>query len=241
MVRIILVMCGILSFATVEARADSGTTRPSMKVAVVPFDVHGDTGRDWLGRAMQEGLATGLHQASGVIVAGVAPANAAGAMSMTKSTGADAVIFGSIQLVDEQIRVTGQIVSTDTGESLGTLRSDGSLRDLFDIEDTLAARVERILMPPPANRITTAGSAATLQVVGPTVGPGVPRYFDGNLMAQLTPPDRFRDQYDKYYYQPGNTCSYSAYCGASWGAWGCGLWSSCGVCCPVIATPVTGW
>jgi TolB-like protein len=241
MFRIIFAMCVMLSFVSDEARADWGTTRPSMKVAVVPFNVQGDTGRDWLGRAMQEGLATGMRQVSGVIVAGVAPADAAGATNLAKYAGVDAVIFGSIQLVGEQIRVSGQIISTETGESLGALRSDGSLRNLFDIEDLLAARVERILMPPPADRATTGGPAATLQVVGPTMGPGVSRYFDGNLMGQITPPDRYRDEYDKYYYQSGNSCFYSAGCGACWGAWGCGWAPSCGVCCPVIATPVTGW
>ncbi len=215
-----------------------------MKVAVVPFSVHGDSGQNWLGSAMQEGLATGMRQVSGVIVAGVAPADAAGATNLVKYVGVDAVIFGSIQLIGEQIRVTGQIISTDTGESLGTLKSDGSLRNLFDIEDVLAARAERILVPPQTNRGTANGPAATLQVVGPTMGPGVSRYFDGNLMAQITPPDRYRDEYDKYYYQSGNSCFYAAGCGAcwgGWGGWGCGWASACGVCCPVVATPVTGW
>jgi TolB-like protein len=240
MFRIIFAMSVMLSFVGVEAQADWDTTRPSMKVAVVPFNVHGDTGQTWLGSAMQEGLATGMRQVSGVIVAGVAPADAAGATNLAKYAGADAVIFGSIQLVGEQIRVTGQIISIDTGESLGTLKSDGSLRNLFDIEDVLAARVERILMPPPASR-ATAGPAATLQVVGPTMGPGASRYFDGNLMAQITPPDRYRDEYDKYYYQSGNSCFYGGGYGGCWGGWGCGWASGCGVGCPVVATPVTGW
>ena len=166
MIRIIFVMSAMLSLVTVEARADWGTTRPSMKVAVVPFNVHGDTGGDWLGRAMQEGLATGLHRVSGVIVAGVAPADSAGAMAMAKYSGADAVIFGSIQVVDGQIRVAGQIISTETGESLAALRSDGSQSDLFNIEDILAARVERILMPPPANHAATGAKPVALPVVG---------------------------------------------------------------------------
>ena len=155
-----------------------------MKVAVVQFSVHGDSGQNWLGSAMQEGLATGMQPGFGSDRGGrCAPADAAGATNLAKYAGADAVIFGSIQLVGEQIRVTGQIISIDTGESLGTLKSDGSLRNLFDIEDVLAARIERILMPPPANRAAAGGPAATLQVVGPTMGPGVSRYFDGNLIG----------------------------------------------------------
>jgi TolB-like protein len=239
MIRIISAICVLLPFLTTEARADWGTTRPSMKVAVVPFTVHGDAGREWLGRAMQEGLATGMRQVSGVIVAGLAPADAAGAIYMSKSTNADAVIFGNIQVISGQIRISGQIIATDTGESLGTLRSDGSERDLFNLEDVLSSRVERILMPSPANH-AAAGPAVALELVGPTVGPTTSRYFDGNLMGQINPPDRYRDQYDKYYYYSGDTSAFGYWCGRPWGAWGCGI--GCGaIGCPVIATPVSGW
>jgi len=240
MIRTVFATCVVLSLLASAARADWDTTRPSMKVAIVPFVVHGDAGRDWLGNAMQEGLATGLHQVSGVIVAGIAPADAAGAIAMTKYSGADAVVFGSIQVVDQQIRVSGQIVSTITGESLGAIRSDGSQRDLFDIENILAARVERVLRPP-TNPGATGGKPATLQIVGPAVAPGPSRYFDGNVMAQITPPDRYRDEYNKYYYQTADTSGFGAYCGAPWCVWGCGLCSPCGIGCPVIATPVHGW
>ena len=90
-----------------------GMKLPAMKVAVVPFDVQGKAGHEWLGRAMQEGVATELSggiEMAGVIVPGIAPEDAAGSSAMAKSTGADAVIFGSIQIVGDQIRVSGQII-----------------------------------------------------------------------------------------------------------------------------------
>jgi TolB-like protein len=241
MIRTLIALCLVLGFMTAQARADWGTTRPSIKVAVVPFSVQGDSGHDWLGHAMQEGLATGLHEASGVIVAGVAPTDAAGAVALTKYSGAHAVIFGSIQLVGEQLRVSGQIISIESGESLGALRSDGSVRNLFDIEDVLAARVERLLAPPPANHATASAPAPTLQVVGPTVVSGASRYFDGNIMGQITPAPRYRDEYDRYYAQGSNPCCYG--CGYGIPYWSCGYscGPGCGVCCPVVATPTTGW
>jgi TolB-like protein len=240
MARIIFAITAILCFLTIPARADWDTTRPSMKVAVVPFAFQGDTGQQWIGNAIQDGLATGLHQVSGIIVAGLAPNDAAGAINLTKYTGADAVVFGSVQIVDKQIRVTGQIISIETGESLGSLRSDGSLRDLFDIEDVLAARIERILIPPPANHAASS-APAQFQLVGPTISPGPSRYFDGNLMAQLTPKLEHRDDYNKYYYYSADTSScYGSY-GPPCGAFSYGFFPACGVSCAVPAYPVHGW
>jgi TolB-like protein len=219
-------------------------------VAVVPFDVRGESGHEWLGRAMQEGLATGLQRASGisgVIVAGIAPADSAGAVAMVKSAGtgagtgagADAVIFGGIQVVDGQIRVSGQIISMSTGKSLGVLRSDGSERDLFSIEDVLAVRAQRILMHArPADRAVHTNPRPQIELAGPTIGRGGSRYFDGDVLSQITPPARFGDDYDRYYYYSADT----ACCATYWGGSGyfCGFGFGNGVLFPG-AYPVSGW
>ena len=64
-----------------------------------------------------------------------------------------------------------------TGESLGTLRSDGAQRDLFNIEDLIGGRAVRILMPPRPRQNQAAATAAppTIAVVGPTIAPPVSR------------------------------------------------------------------
>ena len=251
MVKIIVAMCAMALVGLASAaRADSSTTRPTLTVAVVPFDVRGESGREWLGRAVQEGLATDLQTVSGisgVIVAGIAPADSAGAMAMAKSAGtgagtgarADAVVFGGIQMVDGQIRIGGQILSMSTGKSLGVLRSDGSERDLFNLEDVLAARAQRILMPArPADRTVRANPSPQIELAGPTIGRGGSRYFDGNLLSQITPPARFVDDYDRYYYYTADTACCATYCGGS--GYFCGFGFGNGVLFPA-AYPVSGW
>lgn len=243
MARIIVAMCiAALAGLAATARADSSTTRPSLTVAVVPFDVQGEPGHEWLGRAMQEGLATGLQRTSGVsavIVAGIAPADSAGAMAMAKSAGANAVVFGGVQVVDGRIRVSGQIISMSTGKSLGVLHSDGTERDLFNIEDVLADRAQRILMPaPPANRAVRGVQAPTIDLAGPTIARGGSRYFDGDVLSQITPPARFRDDYDRYYYYTADTACYATYWGGSGYFFGFGFGN--GVLFPA-AYPVGGW
>jgi TolB-like protein len=245
MFRSIALLCVILSMAAATARADSATTRPGITVAVVPFDVQGESSREWLGKAMQEGLATGLQSGSnisGIIVAGLPPQDAAGAIDMAKSTGADAVILGSIQISGDQIRVTGQIISTATGAPLGSLRTDGAKEDLFNIEDLLSNRVQRVLTPANPHAASSV-PPAQLTLVGPTIASGPSRYFDGDVKSQITTAPRFADEYDRYYYQSSDTSSLSCGYGNSWcgGCGGCFGFSYCGGPCPVIATPVTGW
>jgi TolB-like protein len=227
--------------------ADGSTTRP-VKVAVLPFDVVGDAGHEWIGHAMQEGLATGLQNGSGisaVIVAGLVPGDESAAIEMGKSVNADVVIFGGVQLVEETLRARGRMVSVRTGEMLGVLQSDGTVRGLFTIEDLLSDRASRILTP--VKRVEASGAAAaTFEIVGPTVASAGPAYFDGDLKAVIGKPDRFGDDADRYYYHSYLTsgcnysCGYGGYvgsCGACFGTAGC---SGNGILCP-IAAPTRGW
>ena len=204
---------------------------------------------------MQEGLATGLQGSSpvsGIIIAGIAPVDSAAAIAMAKDSGADGVIFGSIQIIGDQMRVAGQIISMRSGQSVGALRSDGAQRDLFNIEDALAARVQRIVFSlPQSNHQSVAAAPATFAVVGPTVAGGAPRYFDGNVISRITPAPQFRDEYDRYYYQTADTSAWGSCCGAGWGFGGCGYGAFSGGAFGggafavgynfAIATPVHGW
>lgn len=239
----------------VAASAVAGTAPPphTLSVAVTPFDVLGDSGSQWLGRALQEGVATGLQKAtgiSGIFVPGLAPEDAPSALAMAKPSAADIVVFGSVQLVDGQIRILGQVVSPSTGASLGTLKCDAPETSLFDVEDRLAGQVQRILTPVARpNPKAAATPPPTLQLVGPTVATTGSRYFDGNLMSQINPPAKNRDDYDRYYYYTSDTAAYGACCGAAFpwysgfsGFGGfCGGFVGGGAAILPIATPVHGW
>ncbi len=226
------------------AIADGAATQP-VKVAIVPFDVIGEVGHEWMGHALQEGLATGLQKSSGIsaiIVAGVVPVDANAAIAEGKSVDADVVIFGSVQVNDQTLRVGGRMVSVRTGETVGTLQSDGDDRGLFEIEDLLSERASRILTPVKRAKAPVAAAQATFEIVGPSVSAsGGPRYFDGDLSSVITPPQRFGDDADRYYYHSAYTsgCSYSCgYCGPYYHS-ACS-YAGNGILCP-IAAPTRGW
>jgi hypothetical protein len=51
------------------------------------------------------------------------------------------VAFGQAQVLDNQVRLTGQILDVASGKSLGNLAQTGPISDLFKLEDGLAKQV----------------------------------------------------------------------------------------------------
>jgi TolB-like protein len=247
MMRAILAFCFAAMAIPAVVFGDANAARP-VRVAVLPFDVVGDTGHEWIGHALQEGLATGLEkgsQISAVIVPGIVPADEAAAIATAKKLDADVVIIGSVQVVEQTIRARGRMISVWTGETLGVLQNDSSVRGLFETEDLLADRAVRILTA--TKRVEPKKTApATIDVVGPTVASAGPRYFDGDIQSVIAKPARFGDDYDRYYYHsyPTSGCSYSSgyygYCGSWGGCFGAAGCAGNGVLFP-IAAPTRGW
>ena len=250
--RIAIIIAALFSFGAI-AHADPASSK--ITIAVLPFNVIAPAGNEWLGRAMQEGLATNLQKSSDLsatIIAGLPPADANAAIAQAKTSSGAYVLFGSIQLQDDQMRVTAQILSLVSNQSIGSLKSDGSQRDLFNIEDLLADHAQRLLLPIHTKTTArTASPAPTLELVGPTISDTTSRYYDGNLMSQINPPaDPYRDDYDRYYYQSYDTSAFGYYygfwgCGFPFYAWGWGGWGGFGgglghMVYPVAA-PVSGW
>lgn len=245
--RLLTLYMALLAVIALPAavRADSPATRPSV-TAVLPFNVLGPPGRAWVGVALQEGLAAGLARTPGMQAVAIPPArsgNEAAARQAVKAARADFVIFGSIQLVDDQMRIGGTIVSVTTGRSVGQLRSDGNLRDLFAIEDALADRAGRLIAPAPA-AAEAAPKVPPYEMLGTNVTQQPSTYFDGNLSAVLAKPDRYQDQYNNYLFNTWQTAGWG-WCGY-WGYWGCGwgYWGCCGCGGPPLnpyAGPIGTW
>jgi len=201
-------VCAALALFSSIARADSPTTRPGqITVAVMPFDVLGDGSRAWVGKALQEGLVSDFQQRGFQAVAG--------------SNQADYIVTGTVQLVDDQMRITGRIATSSDDKTVGRFHNDGTLRDLFSIEDSLSSKGERLMRP----QATNAAPAATLAIVGPTL-PSPSRYFDGNVMATLQIKDPFTAEADRYNYHPTQFYCwgyYPFYAGCYYGPF-CGGW-----------------
>jgi TolB-like protein len=121
------------------------------RVVVYPFTPVGDPGAyAWVGNGIQQSLLVDVGRPGFVamIVPSTQP-NEAGAdpVATAARAGAAVAVFGSYQILNGDIRCTGQVVDTGTGQAIGALSATGQLRELFKIEDELGRQLRRALQP----------------------------------------------------------------------------------------------
>lgn len=187
-------------------------------VLILAFDQIGGTASnyDWIGRAVQQNLQTELGRLKALQLAttsqaGSQPAaDVKAAVEAGKSVGASAVIFGSFQIMEPDLRINGQVVDVATGRTLGTLKSTGTVRDLFAMEDTVATQAQRILVPPKYQ-------PADLPLAVPATTPP-PQQPIASTTPVPTTTNSYVNDYNRYTYYPNSAYGYGYYgYGGGWG------------------------
>jgi TolB-like protein len=203
---IVLILMGTFAWAGAPA-----------KVLLLPFDSVGPVEKDWVAKALQQNLVAELARVNSVqAVTGERPAG--GADAALKAAGeakADYVVFGSYQSVDGDLRMTGQVIDVNKKQAVAGLKSTGSQRDLFGMEDVIAHQIKRALPQPVAE-----AKPEMLQqppAAPPLIEPNGPVVIDdANLRAQelqdqidraidrmrYAPPDYYDDYPSSYGYYP---------------------------------------
>jgi TolB-like protein len=139
------------------------------KVLVLPFEAVGpEQGqKGWVARALQQNLMAELSRAGSVKPASATAAagDQEAAIRAGEAAGAKYVVFGTYQSVESDLRITGQVVDVSTKQAIAGLKATGTLRDLFGLEDTIAAQVKKAL--PGAAMLPAAPAAAGEMLVQP--------------------------------------------------------------------------
>lgn len=185
------------TFAQDAAPATQPTAQPAgaasasqleSKVLIVPFTPVEASDPDWIGRAVQQSLVADLSRNNGgTAIQAVGDPNPLGSIEQAVEAGKKAnaryVIFGSYQRIEPTLRITGQIVDVSTGKVVAGLKSTGSSRDLFEMQDTLAFQAkwglgterlaEKAKANPPAEK-------PEIKPLGPVAASG-DRYADSEL------------------------------------------------------------
>jgi TolB-like protein len=141
--------------------AVSAQTRPMNQPAAAPVDVvvlpfeetSANPTQGWIGQAIQQSLVADLSQMKPLQPQPGEAAARERAIEQARSRDAEYVILGSYQLVEPQVRITGQVIESSTGRVLGGLKSTGDVRELFAMQDTLGTQAKRIVreaIDPPA-------------------------------------------------------------------------------------------
>jgi DNA-binding winged helix-turn-helix (wHTH) protein/tetratricopeptide (TPR) repeat protein len=117
--------------ADVASAAEPGREAPAAGVRVIaikPFtNVTGDKELTWLSTGIAETIATDLR--------------AIRDLAVTDSATADAVVTGSYQHANGQLRITAQAVRLSSNDTLARAKADGPIADVFRLQDAIVAEL----------------------------------------------------------------------------------------------------
>jgi eukaryotic-like serine/threonine-protein kinase len=114
---------------------------------------------DWLSGGIAETISVDLRKIRGIRVVGgeaqarqkVAAAASAGAIEaetarrLGRSVGARWVVWGAFQKSGTRVRLTPQFSDVETGETFGVDKIDGSIEDVFELQDRIVIQLTEIL------------------------------------------------------------------------------------------------
>jgi len=218
-----------LSFALACAAAPPSTvywTGPAAQsgtsILILPFSSPpGNDSYRWVGPTIQQVAAADVSHFSRVLnvlaPAGAQPADDSDAALVAgRNSGASFVVFGHTQLLEREVRITGEVMDVSTARSIGGLKATGDLNDLFHLEDAISSQVIAALpaslrqeQTPQTAQTTAPEQPATDQSQPYTSGPTI--YDNGGYYNVGYPytSGGYTYSYPSYNYYP--TCSYPYY------------------------------
>jgi adenylate cyclase len=145
MVLIAMAGLGYLLYERGLGRAQAGEPRSS--IAVLPFaNLSGDATKDYFSDGMSEELLNLLARVPGLQVASRTSAFAYKGRNLDirevgSELGVETVLEGSVRQAGDQVRITAQLIDTETGFHLWSETYDRKLEDIFAVQDEIAQAI----------------------------------------------------------------------------------------------------
>lgn len=142
---------GVIPQPALEPPPAPISARPS--VVVLPFDnLSGEADQNYFADAVVEEITATLSRIRDFFVIARNSAFAYKGRSVDvrqvgRELGVRYVVEGSVRRVGERVRITSQLVETETGNHIWSTKVDGAVSDLFDLQDKVAAEVASALHP----------------------------------------------------------------------------------------------
>ena len=133
------------------AASVSGPDRPSL--AVLPFaNLSGDPEQDYFADGMVEEITTALSRVRWFFVIArnssfTYKGRAVDVKQVGRELGVRYVLEGSVRKAGDRVRITAQLVATETGAHIWADRFDGVVENIFDLQDEIAASVVGAIEP----------------------------------------------------------------------------------------------
>jgi TolB-like protein/class 3 adenylate cyclase/pimeloyl-ACP methyl ester carboxylesterase len=127
-------------------------------IAVLPFqNMSGDPEQEYFADGMVEEIITALSRFKSLFVIArnssfTYKGKAVDIKQVGRELGVRYVLEGSVRKAGARVRITGQLIEADTGSHLWAEKFDGSLENIFELQDDVATRVVGAIVP----RVTNA-------------------------------------------------------------------------------------
>jgi len=128
-----------------------GSDKPS--IAVLPFDnMSGDAEQEYFADGMVEEIITALSRIRWLFVVArnssfIYKGQAPDVKRVGRELGVRYVLEGSVRKAGARVRITAQLIDADNGAHLWADHFDGSLEDVFDLQDKVATSVAGVIEP----------------------------------------------------------------------------------------------
>jgi len=122
-------------------------------IAVLPFaNMSGDPEQEYFADGMVEEIITALSRIRWLFVIArnssfTYKGRAVDVKQVGRELGVRYVLEGSVRKAGTQVRITGQLIDALTGTHLWASRFDGSLEDIFELQDKVAVSVAGVIEP----------------------------------------------------------------------------------------------
>jgi adenylate cyclase len=129
----------------------SSRDRPSL--AVLPFqNMSGDPEQEYFADGMVEEITTAIARFPWLSVIArnssfAYKGKAVDVKQVARELGVRYVLEGSVRKAGSRVRITGQLIDAATGAHIWADRFDGSLDDIFELQDEIASRVVGVIEP----------------------------------------------------------------------------------------------
>jgi adenylate cyclase len=151
------------SATALDAKAEPVAHNRRLKIAVLPFaGLSGDSEQDYFVNGINEDIATALTRNRWLSVMGhnttmVLKGQRDHMLAAAREFGARYVVEGSVRKAGSRMRITAQLIDTDSSERVWAERYDRDLEDIFAVQDeitnTITATIEPELAASEARRI----------------------------------------------------------------------------------------
>ena len=147
-------MAGETMILTSDSAARTPLLLPDKpSIAVLPFqNMSGDPEQEYFADGMVEEIITALSRIRWLFViarnsSSTYKGRSVGVKQVGRELGVRYVLEGSVRKGGNRVRITAQLIESETGAHLWADRFDGSLEDVFDLQDKVAINVAGVIEP----------------------------------------------------------------------------------------------